>query len=119
MEIYYRWFANETAITYVTLNNLIREAIDRSNDKDTLIINNYICNVMAANEDAVLCIESDQLEHEMVEGLSAFAEETILEWADMDGNAPIIHHIPNIQMSVRDKRGKQRLSITKMKKKKN
>ncbi|ANU46252.1 amino acid adenylation protein [Enterocloster clostridioformis] len=112
VEIYYRGFANETAITYVTLNDLIREVIDRSNDKDTLIINNYICNVMAANEDAVLCIESNQLEHEMVEGLSAFAEETILEWADMDGNAPIIHHIPNIQMSVRDKRNRTEKSFS-------
>ena len=30
VEIYYRWFANESAIEYVTLNDLISEVIDRS-----------------------------------------------------------------------------------------
>lgn len=80
VEIYYRWFANETAIEYVTLNDLISEVIDRSKDKDTIVINDYVCSVMCNNDKAVLCIECEQLECDMMEGLSAFTEEIILEW---------------------------------------
>ena len=101
VEIYYRWFANETAIEYVTLNDLISEVIDRSKDKDTIVINDYVCSVMCNNDKAVLCIECEQLECDMMEGLSAFTEEIILEWADLADNAPIVHQIPRIQMAVR------------------
>ena len=112
VEIYYRWFANETAIEYVTLNDLISEVINRSEDKDTIVINDYVCSVMCDNDKAVLCIECERLECDMIKGLSAFAEEIILEWADLAYNAPIIHQIPRNQMAVRKKRNRTKKTFS-------
>lgn len=112
VEIYYRWFANETAIEYVTLNDLISEVIDRSKDKDTIVINDYVCSVMCNNDKAVLCIECEQLECDMIEGLSAFTEEFVLEWADLADNAPIVHQIPRNQMAVRKNRNRTKKTFS-------
>ena len=112
VEIYYRWFANETAIEYVTLNDLISEVIDRSKDKDTIVINDYVCSVMCNNDKAVLCIECEQLECDMMEGLSAFTEEIILEWADLADNAPMVHQIPRNQMAVRKNRNRTKKTFS-------
>lgn len=113
LEIYYRWFANEITIKYVTWNDLIREVTDRSDDKDTIIINDYICSVMDGGDRASLCIESDQLVDEMTEGLNDFAGELILAWGELTENAPMSHSIPSKQMAVRKQRNKTNKIVEK------
>ena len=68
--------------------------------------------VMCNNDKAVLCIECEQLECDMMEGLSAFTEEIILEWADLADNAPMVHQIPRNKMAVRKNRNRTKKTFS-------
>ena len=48
----------------------------------------------------------------MMEGLSAFTEEIILEWADLADNAPMVHQIPRNQMAVRKNRNRTKKTFS-------
>ena len=106
VEVFYRWFANEIKIPYLSWDDLINEVERNFNDKDTIVINNYICSVFHNNYEAILYIECDQFQQEMLDGVSAFIKEILLEWGDFSGNSTIIHKIPSKQKAMREKRNR-------------
>lgn len=106
VEVFYRWFANEIKIPYLSWDDLINEVERNFNDKDTIVINNYICSVFHNNYEAILYIECDQFQQEMLDGVSAFIKEILLEWGNFSGNSTIIHKIPSKQKAMREKRNR-------------